>query len=179
MRTTIQLCAVLLIFGCSEVKQQPEKKYFPISTFLKAEIHTLRENKSALTKTIRQHNRSETRSVSTPDWENELKPFFEAAIDKPAWKNSYLCDTSGNDPNMVISYTTNNKKAPVKLMRISYLNNRVHTIFIRFEKSNAWFYLKQQLTFQSNAGYTIDSEQKMTLSAPTIYNISAKFGKYE
>ncbi|MBL0095296.1 MAG: hypothetical protein IPP46_01505 [Bacteroidetes bacterium] len=175
MRNLILCSCVLLITGCTEVKKQPEINYFSISTFLNKEIATLKEKEAILVKTIQQKNKTETRSVYTPDWENELKPFFESAIDRPAWKNSYQCDTTLIDSEMIISYTSNNKKAPVKLLRVTYLKDKVNTIFILFEKSNAWFCLNQQLTYQSEQGFTIHSEQKMTLSAPAIYTISAKF----
>lgn len=172
----ILFITLLVTFSCCQnTSPLPEKKYFSIHDFLVSEIHRLKNDKTTLIKTIRQNNKSETVKLNLPDWENELKPFFEADIDKPAWKNTYSCDSAVNDSGSNVMYQALHPKAPVRQLQITYLENQIATVVISFEKSNSWFTLKQELIYWSGKGYSIKSNQKMSLSDPASYEINATF----
>lgn len=172
MKTVVLLCFVLLLVSaCKDAPSKQEQAYFSISAFLKKEIVQHRIENITLLKTVQQKERTESKKINAPDWENELKPFLEADIDKPAWKNSFSVDSSVNDTIKFIRYKTKDQKIPVKLFRIQYIHEKIKTLFIKIEKSNSWFTLKQELTYTCDEGYSIHSEQQMTLSDISIYEI--------
>jgi len=165
----------VIISGCIETKEQAGTNYFSISSFLTAETQLLEKQHVQIDKKVTQKSTTETKREMLPDWKQELKPFFECDIDKAAWKNSYTIDTAVTDSSMVIYYKSKEKKAPVRLMSVNYINGKVTTIYISFEKSNAWFAMKQELTYYPNKGYIIKGEQKMALADKNTYEISANY----
>lgn len=166
---------LLMLTGCSTNTSTVSSGYFSISEFLSSEQKSLINGNAWLIKEITYEGKKEVQSIHHPDWEQELKPFLESEIDKPASVNAYSVDST-SIPGKVI-YIAREKKSPVRRMEISYSNQQPHIIHIEFEKSNSWFVHKQELTFTSGEGYHISGEQKMALGKTTSYSIACRFMK--
>ncbi len=166
---------LLLLSACSKPDEPGEKSLFSLSQFFSGEIAAMQKNGCGLTKTIRSGNTSASKKITSPAWEKELKPFMDAEIDKPAWKNSYSSDTSLKDSLVIITYTTSAKKAPVKRLRVTQCNGKTQHLHISTVESNSWFELKQELSYDLHKGYTISSEQSMLLSDKSAWVITGEF----
>lgn len=173
--TLLFLILILVLSSCSNSPSERLSGYFSISNFLSAEENLLKKNKLWLLKEVTYEGKKEVQSIHHPDWDQELKPFLESAIDKPSNVNAYSID-SITKPGTVI-YLAKEKKVPVKRMAISYTDNKPQVIHIEFEKSNSWFLHKQNLTYTSGKGYQIEGEQKMALGKTTKYTIVCRFMK--
>ena len=166
---------LMMLTACSTNTSNVSSGYFSIAGFLSSEQKSLKAEQAWLLKEVTYEGKKEVQSIHHPDWDQELKPFLESAIDKPASVNAYSVDSTST-PGKII-YLAKEKKSPVRRMEISYSNQQPHVIHIEFEKSNSWFIHKQELTFTSGEGYHISGEQKMALGKTTRYSIACRFMK--
>lgn len=166
---------VLFLMSCSDEPIVQHTPYFSISKYLNDEIKQHQKSKTRLTKEVIRDKVIESKNIESPNWEHELKPFFESDIDKPAWHLAYECDTVQTDSLLQIVYVALDAKAPVRRMQIDYLHEQIQKIEIQFEKKNPWFSLKRKLLYYHHRGYQIHGEQQMVLSDPSCFEINVKF----
>ena len=161
--------------SCVDEPIVQHSSYFSISSFLNEEIKQHQKSKTRLAKEVIRDEVKESKNIDTPNWEHELKPFFESDIDKPAWHLAYECDTVKTDSLLQIVYVAKDEKAPVRRMQIDYVHEQIQKIEIEFEKTNPWFSLKRKLIYLRHRGYSISGEQDMVLSDPSRFQINVKF----
>lgn len=166
---------VLFLISCVDEPIVQHSSYFSISSFLNEEIKQHQKLKTRLAKEVIRDEVKESKNIDTPNWEHELKPFFETDIDKPAWHLAYDCDTVQTDSLLQIVYVAKDEKAPVRRMQIDKLYEQIQNIEIQFEKINPWFSLKRKLIYHHLKGYQIQGEQHMVLSDPSRFEINVKF----
>ncbi len=175
MRFLLYSGLLTLFCACHDNRSPQQKKYFSVSAFLQEEIAGHKKNKTALLKSIHQNGVVESKRIAFPAWEQELKPFFDSDLDKPARKNMYRADTLIRGANSICTYTCTEKSCPVKLLRVYRSGMQIDSVIIRMEITNAWFTNKQELRYLSRKGFFIKSEQTMTLARDTRFEISATF----
>ena len=169
------MIASFLLMSCADVPIVQHSSNFSISSFLNEESKQHQKLKTRLEKEVIRDEFKESKNIESPNWEHELKPFFESDIDKPAWHLAYDCDTVQTDSLLQIVYVALDEKAPVRRMQIDYLHQQIQKIEIQFEKLNPWFSLKRKLIYQHLLGYHIEGEQHMVLSDPSRFAINVKF----
>ncbi len=169
------IISFFLLISCADEPIVQHSSYFSISSFLNEEIKQHQKLKTRLAKEVIRDEVKESKNIDTPNWEHELKPFFESDIDKPAWHLAYECDTVQTDSLLQIVYVALDEKAPVRRMQIDYVHEQIQKIEIEFEKTNPWFSLKRKLIYNHLLGYHIRGEQHMVLSDPSRFEINVKF----
>jgi hypothetical protein len=84
---------LLLIFSnCKNETPQYSKNttpLFDLKGFLDNEIVTHLKDVKTVKKTVTVNGKSETKEVEIKDWKEELKPFFNSDINRPAWQDKY------------------------------------------------------------------------------------------
>ncbi|MFN0188100.1 MAG: hypothetical protein ACKVQV_05310 [Bacteroidia bacterium] len=169
------IISFFLLTSCVDEPIVQHSSYFSISKFLNDEIKQHQKSKTRLQKEVIRDEVKESKNIDTPNWEHELKPFFESDIDKPAWHLAYECDTVKTDSLLQIVYVALDEKAPVRRMQIDYLHEQIQQVEVLFEKTNPWFSLQRKLIYKHLVGYQIHGEQHMVLSDPSRFEINVKF----
>jgi hypothetical protein len=169
------IISYFLLTGCADEPIVQHTTYFSISTYMNEEIKQHQKSTTRLAKEVIRDGIKELKNIESPNWEHELKPFFESDIDKPAWYLAYECDTVPTDSLLQIVYVAKDEKAPVRRMQIDYLHEQIQKMEIQFEKTNPWFSLKRKLIYRHLIGYQIHGEQHMVLSDPSRFEINVEF----
>jgi hypothetical protein len=66
---------------------------FDLKGFLDNEIATHLKDVKKVKKTVTVNGKTESKEVEIKDWKEELKPFFNSDINRPAWRDKYKVDT--------------------------------------------------------------------------------------
>jgi hypothetical protein len=90
----------LLIFSnCKEGAPQylgNTTPLFDLKGFLDNEIATHLKDVKTVKKTVTVNGKTETKEVAIKDWKEELKPFFNSDINRPAWRDKYKVEEVKN-----------------------------------------------------------------------------------
>jgi hypothetical protein len=93
----LYIILLLLIFSnCKEGAPQylgNTTPLFDLKGFLDNEIATHLKDVKTVKKTVTVNGKTETKEVTIKDWKEELKPFFNSDINRPAWRDKYKVDT--------------------------------------------------------------------------------------
>ena len=81
-----------------------EVKFFDLKGFINTEIGRLAK-KDSFKKTVYINGASEEKKVQSLNLKNEMKPFLNSDINKPAWTDKYLTDSLFNEKQELISLT--------------------------------------------------------------------------
>ncbi len=171
----MRLCIVflgwmILLAACQEVTTPIEQSnepaiFFDLKTFFQKEKVRL-EKLNAFKKTVSINGVSEEKALATLDFDNELSIFIASDINRPAWSDKYKVDslfTAQKELHQII-YTVQDESLKIKKLIIGFQNNRVSTIDIEKATDNAVAQSKQALSYKVGKGYSIQSEQALSLS---------------
>lgn len=167
---------LLLIFSnCKNEAPQYSKNttpLFDLKGFLDNEIATHLKDVKKVRKTVTVNGKTETKEVEIKDWKEELKPFFNSDINRPAWRDKYnfnkrTFDTIGY--GHVFTRIGDNLKTKMmlvhllddnKVLSVSIENEQVSNIVSFVEDMH--YYAKSN--WQYGKVYNIKTKQKMPLS---------------
>ena len=166
------LLFIILFAGCNEEAALSKAKYFSLPDFFKKESASLRNNKSSLIKKVNYDGKEEMMQIESPVWEDELRPFLDCDINKPAYVGAYTVDTAVTDGAYVVYYKAKEPKMPIRLVSLKFINDMLVSVYAETGKSNAWFQLRQEMTYTPHEGYRIKGEQKMALGKETTFTIA-------
>ena len=151
-----------------------DNTYFDLKSYFKEEIK--RKAGISLQKTVKINEKSETKTIDTPNLEEELSIFLNSDINKPAWLDKYTTDsTHTNGKLSKITYTTTAPKLKTKELRIELQDGNVQAIAIQNHTKNTVYTTIQSLNYLPGTGYTIKTEQNIELSEPQIFHIQAEW----
>ena len=89
----LYIAFLLLVFSnCKNEAPQYSKNsspLFDLKGFLDNEIATHLKDVKKVKKTVTVNGKTETKEVEIKDWKEELKPFFNSDINRPAWLDKY------------------------------------------------------------------------------------------
>jgi hypothetical protein len=168
---TLLVSLSFLFSNCQSKKEADESlktssstsTFFNLKDFLETEIRDKLKNQKLVKKTVNINGKVETKDVEIKDWNEELKPFFNADINKPAWSDKYQ---SSEKPvgmhSKVKTYSTTEKLLKTKqLSIIEDDSTKQRTINIVTSDKTAVTQSDTQLVYESNSGYTISTQQKL------------------
>ncbi len=160
---------IILLSACQEVAtptQQSEKiTFFDLKSFFKKEKAYL-EKLTAFKKTVSINGVTEEKALKTLNLDNELSIFIASDINRPAWSDKYRVDSIYSSKNQLTSITYNalDESLKTKNIIVDFENNTASKIAIEKTTNNAVAQSKQYLTYTVGKGYTIQSEQTLSLS---------------
>ncbi|MFQ5446281.1 MAG: hypothetical protein ACE5FF_05050, partial [Saprospiraceae bacterium] len=111
------------------------------------------------------------------DFEQELKPFSEADINRPAWTDKYTIDSLFDESNALtkLTYTAIDPKLKTKRVEIDFESNSVSKVFIENSTASAVAKTRQLLTYEPGTGYSIQSTQKVVLTSDDTFFVEVRF----
>jgi hypothetical protein len=116
----LRLIFLLLFLGlaaCTSEKNQARTgQYYDLASFIENQIGELDSLRPTVEKTVVSGNARETRQLSEIKWGKELDLFFQADLNKPAYRNSYQVEKVGD--HTLIYRARSGEEVPVKYMKI-------------------------------------------------------------
>ena len=182
--TLLSFLGAFMITGCDtssshvENFENGENRYFDLKGFVVSEIERLSSNE-IFVKTVFVNGEKEKQTFETLDLENELQPFFNSDINKPAWSDKYeidsLIDNSGK--LMELNYTAIDEKLKTKLFLVRYENENVTEIIIKNKSKSSVAEILQALTYLPQVGFTIESTQDVSMVDKNHFKIQVDYRK--
>lgn len=144
--------------------------FFNLKSFFDTEINTKLKNYKLVKKTVTINGRVETKNIEIMDWHEELSSFYNADINKPAWRDKYqLIERPFGANGTVRTFQTNEKHLKTKqLSVIQDDSTKDFKINIITSDKTAVTQSDTQLLYDVNSGYTISTQQKLLGSTETV-----------
>ncbi len=183
MRLFIVFFIINILFSaCQEVasptKQAADKPniFFDLKGFFQKEKARL-EKINSFQKIVSIDGVSEEKTLAKLDFENELSIFIASDINRPAWSDKYKVDSTFTEKNQLtkITYTALDNSLKTKSLSIDFQNNTASKIAIEKSTDNTIAQSKQFLTYNIGKGYTIQSEQTLSLSATKTIRVNVTY----
>ncbi|TDG36585.1 hypothetical protein EZJ43_08710 [Pedobacter changchengzhani] len=164
---------VLCCFSCKPKADNTNTTllYFDLKGFFDKETQRLTKLNPTIEKLVSVDGSVEHETLKIADWENELKIFTAADINKAAWRGSFSVKKMGN----VTQYVTDNKKISVKQISVEETNNQLKKIVIIIQDKNILYVSNDTLTYIPNVSYQIKKQQKIKLYDAKSYEVLGKF----
>ena len=170
----IVIFMLFLVSACHNgSKEITQPKFFRLHEYIEQQIVQLTASSKKLSKKISKDGKQEEKVISRVSWKKELRPFFDADINRSAWFKAFHIDTLKTVGGYHLIYIALEAKLSVRKMDISLQSDTVNSITIFTEKKNSYFSSAQQLIYIPGKGYSIIGNQKVILADPISYEISA------
>ncbi len=165
-------------FNCTSEQNQGTKgnttnSYFDVTGFFKEEIKKLEDRK--IEKTVILNSLNQTLLLDSIDFEIEFAPFLSSSISQSALTGKYTVDTTIQSNISLINYTAKEEELKVQSIKITKSPNGIEQIDILKKSESLIYSSDQELTYNSNKGYSIVSKQKVFLFEPTASQIHSTF----
>ena len=174
---------LLLIFSnCkNEVSQYLKNTtpLFDLKGFLDHEIATHLKDIKMVKKTVTVNGKTETKEVEIKDWKEELKPFFNSDINRPAWRDKYKFEKRmGDTIGFFHLFYRVDENLRTKTMSVYFLDeNRAASVHVWNEQKSAIADSDEDLQYFGKANqqiYQIKTKQKMPLSDEQVIEIKVE-----
>jgi len=176
MRVTGLLWLLLMLFVACTNNTALKTDYFDTKAYFNNELIKLKGQKLLLIKDLKFNNNSETLVIDTPNWENELAPFIEVDLLKPAYAGRFMVSKENN----TVNYISTDKHTDIKSVKIIFnANGNADSITIVMQKNNNLYQSDKQLQYVLNKGFTITGVQKVTLMRQSDYALKATFKRID
>lgn len=181
--TFLVLLVGIIVFatGCGSTSGNEtasgNRLYFNLQSFFQSEIDRLTTQKIALQKTVALNGETETLQLPDVDWSKELWLFMMSDINKPAWTGKYTADTLQQTGKTQITYAANDPALRTQKITLLFEGNATTPAAVSITNSveNFIYQLSENLTYQTQHGYEINTTQKVTLMKQQQYNLKAVF----
>ncbi|MCU0471016.1 MAG: hypothetical protein MUF58_20720 [Arcicella sp.] len=172
----ITLCSIIILLFTScqnDPKESKIKKYFDLKTIIEQQIKQLDTQKPTVKKIITIGQTTENQTIKISDWTKELELFTQADLNKPAYLNSYLIDSTADE----IKYTIKTEEhLPVKYLTILRPNGSGIRIEALINTSNYLYESEKRVTLilEKNhlIAYQIDGFQKVVFGDKKSFKIN-------
>lgn len=174
------LMAGIFLSSCFERNKnvETEKFYFDLSGFFKTEAEKLNEKKFFAEKYLINDNDTQKLILKNISWEEELAPFINSDINKPAWKGSYKIDSISEDQKLkFVSYKSLETNLPVKEIQVHFNNKEVSHLYIENATNNYVYNSARVLSYNAGTGFSIEGEQDIFLGKDLHYKVFVNFIK--
>ena len=169
-----------LFFASCEVENPnvQHQSFFDINDFLKKEIAQL-SNLKSIKKKVEINGEIDEQIVKEFDLEKDLTIFRNCNINKIAWLDKYDVDSTMNNAGQLIElkYQATGSKLKTRELTILYSDDKVKSIIIKNISGNQVSDLQQNLRYDSMKGYSVESNQKVTLSEEQKLRVEVEFLK--
>jgi hypothetical protein len=152
------------------------KPYFDLKAYFNSEVTRL-HGKGKAKKMVSVANEQEEKLIDSIDFLRELTVFADADINRPAWSDSYLVDSSFNEQKELVrlSYKAIDNKLKTQGIEVDFERNSVSRILIENKVVNSITASSQTLLYQPTVGYTIESRQKVAFSDEQVFKVEVRF----
>jgi hypothetical protein len=169
------LVCVLAGTGCQSPPAGRGPWGFDAEAYFNAESLRLARAGTALRKTVGEGEKTESKTIRTPGWEKELRPFLACGIGQAAWRNSYRVDSARQGETLTVTWTATEKAPPVSLLTITFRDDR--PVLVTAEKSTGNLYADAAIRFRyvADSGFLIESVQKVIFKKAHLIRVEGLF----
>jgi hypothetical protein len=148
-----------------------DKRYFDLKGYITADTARLNKLRPAVTKTVT-HNTSgaQTKRLAISNWGRELDLFTASDINKPAWRDSYRIQKSGDS----VIYTALFPELVTRRIAVQTVKGVVKKISVSNFTKNLLYQTTENLVYYPDSVYLIDKLQKVKIIGSNRYLIVGK-----
>lgn len=178
---TIFLLLVISLASCQplseEVKENPTpNKFFDLKGYIQQEIKRLEAAQPKVSKTVAVNDKTETKELSGLNYDRELEIFIQSDINRRDWFEKYRADSTFQNSQLTeIQYTAQKEDLRTRQLIIDFQNGKVSKIYIKNGGENMAAGSEQELTYQPDSGYHIESLQHTALVKDKRFRIEVQF----
>jgi hypothetical protein len=163
--TTI-VTMVLVLSSCNQAEEaqvaiDQKDTFFSLDKFFEAEEERLQSANIGLDKEIRINEKEERQLITEVDYSREFSMFRKADINRPAWSNKYLADSTLQGGALQIRYTSTDPE--LKTQELFVIMNKeggVEKIEVVSQTETALAGNKSWMTYEPQKGYLIKTQQE-------------------
>jgi hypothetical protein len=166
-----------VLFSCRNPvgdAHQETDRYFSFKSYFKSQARQLKSTNVKLEKTIIKDGISETKNIDSVKWENELKLFADADLNKKAWIDLYRIDSINADGKTIVTYTSTDSSLQVKNATIIFDGDAVSEIRIESSLKNFYYESFLHLDYIPGVRYYIKGSQMIRISKNHSFDIEGK-----
>ena len=173
---------LLLLFSCCKEPNyatNPDlKPFFDVKGYFDGEVLRLHSKSKALKLVIADGHREE-KLVDSIDFKRELDVFVGSDINRPAWSDKYVVDSTFNVQNELARLDIKSIDDKLKTRRIvvEFKDAFLDKILIENTTNSSIASSNQVLTYQPLIGFAIESFQKGAMSDEQFFKIEVRFLK--
>lgn len=167
------LIIALALFSCKQenkTKANIKPLYFDLKLYFEKEIKRLQQLHPNVDKKVSVNGSVEQKKTKISNWDKELAIFINADINKASWNGSF----KHSKTNYSDTYISDNRKIPIKSLKVDYKGNKISKIAITIENTNILFHSVDTLTYYPDSLYEIKKRQKIKLLKEKNYTITGK-----
>lgn len=165
------IIAGLFFTNCNPPKTN-QKELFNTIAFFNNQVKILTKQSPKLHKVLVFNNQTDTVVNIKPDWKEELAPFFELDLSKPAYAGRFTIKNLANQTHYIALDSTTN----IKQVVITYnTNKQVESIAFNLSEKNNLYQSTKQLIYHVQKGYQITGMQQVKLQQPHVYAVNGYF----
>jgi hypothetical protein len=159
---------VLLVQSCFPSVEEPpttgdQPSFFDLSDYMEAEMEKLQRLQPAVTKRVNLRGEEQVKSLDSLNYRQELKPFADSDINRPAWYDKYDADTTRAESGetYTVTYTCLADNLRVRELSVTFRSGSDKVLALRLSKRTDSLVeeLKQELSYHPGEGYRMISEQ--------------------
>ena len=169
----IGLAISLSLFSCDSEKKEVVGPFTDVIDMKKE----MENNSSSLVKRVYGDDKIESKSVTSPNWEVELKPFVDANFNKPANKEKYTRVEQSSELSdwREVTWKTNEPNLPVYEAIFRYQDTLCVGGTWKVKKTSSAYEMVEDLTYLPGVGYSIDNQQDLSKISEQSFYLSGEF----
>ncbi|MDB5002407.1 MAG: hypothetical protein JWQ34_632 [Mucilaginibacter sp.] len=156
---------IAFLTSCKPDNIQTAPKYFDIKGYFHADSLRLTKLNHLTLKTVRHNGVSETKKVHINNWGSELSLFINSDINKPAWRDSYNIQDSGD----ALIYRAKTFDLKTQLIIITKNGDKIKWILIYNSTKNTLYHTTETLSYYPDSLYIIQKFQQISLFGDNRY----------
>ena len=170
---------LIILHSCQNATPQyPTGKttFFDVKTYFKTEIERLQRDVRQVKKTVIVNGKAEEKILDNVVFADELAPFVNSDINRPAWLDQYNALKINGDQRYELK---KDKQLKTKLLSVHFADEaeRPLSIYVLNSESSAVTDYTQELKYNALEGYSIESRQKTALSGEEAVVVKVTFLK--
>lgn len=179
MRIVSLILFVFAFYACSPEleNKKSELLYFDMKDMLNKQVELLGK-RVRVQKFIRHDKQRENNTLEVSNWQQELKIFEEANLNRPIYKNLYEQKDSATQDIKYVTFTAKKTGLQVRQMRLGYEKSVLRSLEAKLLIKNIMYESEKQLklTFAPDSvlnGYSIKGNFNVVYGAKHDYEIDA------
>lgn len=165
--------------ACSQSEPSTSKEetvFFDIKGYFAEQAKLLNNEQVGVRKMVKIGDSEEVHEMDSLNYEEELKLFANADINRPSWQSKYSVDSSFTQRKLSeLHYAAQDDELKTREIRIQFKEEVVSAIEIINHTESTIAETNQRLSYIPNSGYSIRNEQKLIASPQKIVMIDVRF----
>jgi len=171
----------VFLFACNSLQPEESAKidspYFDLPQLVEKQLSMLTASPAALRKKLEVNKKIEEIDLTTVDWEQELKLFEEANINKPVLRGAYAVTEEKIDGLEQTSYKSKEQDNKVQHLLVKKKAGQVVSVNVLWKDTNPIYVTQKQMTMELEEGklssYQIKGYQKMVADDTLFFKLDA------